>query len=310
MTEELAPVYRSLFDKAGPVLRYRILRDLAHQDDTYIDALMLRQQIEKLPQVRAILSRQQLDGSWGDIDATEEAVLSLCEFGLGDGEAVRKCGEEYLLQRLLHREDFSRERRDRTLRLLVRAGFSAVPEVRQEMLSVLNDWNDFLKRIESGKREGKLDKDAVLPTWDAYDAICFYRWPDKEGGKVVDAVTRLFVWAQENDWPETLLRREHTERRLFVVRNKEEYLIQPERMLYELELSARLGVTDRTAATRWMLEELETHQDADGFFRFDSPPVSSLPWYFPLEEANASNHHTTDWTFRGMLIFGALEFDV
>ncbi|MBU1707870.1 hypothetical protein KKB28_08175, partial [bacterium] len=61
MVEELAPAYRALFDKAGPVLRYRILRDLAHQDDTYIDALLLRQQIGKLPQVHAILSRQQQD---------------------------------------------------------------------------------------------------------------------------------------------------------------------------------------------------------------------------------------------------------
>ena len=305
MTEELAPVYRSLFDKAGLVLRYRILRDLAHQDDSYIDALLLRQQVEKLPQVRAILSRQQRDGSWGGIDTTEEAVLRLCEFGLSDCEAVRKCGEEYLLQQLSKREF-----RDRTLRLLVRAGFSAIPKVRQEMLSVLKDWNDFLRRIELSKHGRKFDKDAVLPTWDAYDAICFYRWPDKEEEKVADAVTRLFVWAQENAWPEKLLRGEHAERRLFMVRNKEEYLIQPERMLYELELSARLGMTARTAATRWMLEELEAHQDADGFFRFDSPQVSSLPWYFPIEEPDTSNHHTTDWTFRGMLIFGALEFDV
>ncbi len=307
MAEELAPAYRALFDKAGPVLRYRILRDLAHQDDTYIDALLLRQQIGKLPQVQAILSLQQQVGSWGNIDDTEDSILRLCEFGLGDGEAIRKCGEEYLLQHLSDKNF-----RDRYLRLLVRTGFSAVPEVHQAMLNVLSDWNDFLKWVESNKRieEFEVDKGIGLPTWDAYDAICFHRWPDKEGEKVVDAVTRLFVWAQENDWPETLLKGEHAERRLFVVRNKEAYLAQPERMLYELELSARLGVTDRIAATRWMLEELEAHQDADGFFRFNSPSVSSLPWYFPIEEPDTSNHHTTDWTFRGMLIFGALEFDV
>ncbi len=41
MTEELAPAYRSLFDKAGPVLRYRILRDLVHQDaDGFFVALV------------------------------------------------------------------------------------------------------------------------------------------------------------------------------------------------------------------------------------------------------------------------------
>ena len=310
MTEELAPAYRALYDKAGSVLQYRILRDLAHQDDTYIDALLLRQHIEKLPQVRVILSRQQRDGSWGNLDATEEAILHLCELGLSDCEAVRKGTQDFLFRRLFHREDFSRGVRDRVLRLLARTGFSAVPEVQREMQSVLSDWNDFLVRVESHKSGGKLDKDAVLPTWDAFEAICFHPWPDAEGEKVADAVIRVFAWAQENDWPENFIPRAYSKQRLFSLRRKEEYLAQPERMLYELELSARFGVTARMAATRWMLEELEAHQDADGFFRFDSPKSSSLSWYFPIEEPDVSNGHTTDWTFRGMLIFGALEFDV
>ena len=37
---------------------------------------------------------------------------------------------------------------------------------------------------------------------------------------------------------------------------------------------------------------------------------SSLPWYFPLEEARAPLGHTVEWTFRGLLIFALLEYDV
>jgi hypothetical protein len=296
MTEELAPAYRALFEKAGPVLRYRILRDVAHQDETYIDTLVLRQEIAKLPQVREMLSRQQSDGSWGDMDSTEEAVLKLCEYGLNDCDAVRKCGEDYLLQRLSNR----------VLHLLVRAGFSAQPEVHQAMLHVLNDWKDFLERTDT---DGGNDSD-VLPTWDVFDAMCYHMWSEEESETVADVVTRLFAWAQDNDKMEMLSKGEDVEQRLFIIHRKEEYLAQPERMLYELELSARLGITGRTAVTRWMLEELEAHQDADGFFRFHSPATSSLPWYFPLDEPDASGDYTTDWTFRGMLIFGALEFDV
>ncbi|MFH1010087.1 MAG: hypothetical protein V1784_02490 [bacterium] len=66
MLEGLAPAYKPLFELAGPVIRYRILRDLAHRDDSFLETMGLRQEVEKQPFVRAILPQRMADGSWGE----------------------------------------------------------------------------------------------------------------------------------------------------------------------------------------------------------------------------------------------------
>lgn len=330
MPEELPPAYEPLFTAAGPALRYRILRDLAHRDDTYIETLLLRQQVEKLPIVRAILTEQRADGSWagalapneGDTTparSSEEAILTLCELGLADHEAVKRCAEMSLLSQLSNESEMCHLRqllRDKLLRLLVRAGFSSRLQVRQAMAELIEEWSGFLGRAQAGElfgeREGILQaaQGVALPTSDAYDAICLHPWQEEDEEKVLGAVTGLFAWTEENSWPGTFLERSSYRNQLFRLLSKEEYLAQPERLLYELELLARLGISRDTAATRWMLEELEVRQDADGFFRLRAPERSSLPWYFPLEQAKPQGGNTLDWTFRGLLIFGLLAYDV
>jgi hypothetical protein len=329
MVRGLPPAFEALFTAAGPVLRYRIMRDLARRDDTYIETLPLRQQVEKLPVVQDILAHQRSDGSWGNLVAsdaggldTEQAVLTLCELGLGNHEAVDRCAAQSLLPRLTGEADPATEpdmRRslyDRLLRLLMRAGFGSRREVRESMTELIAGWSDFLHRAEDEslfvERNGGLvvDRDVRLPTIEAYDAVCSYQWPDEDEEEVRAAVTGLFAWAEERGWPDGFLEKSAHRGGLFRVLSKEEYLAHPERMLYELELSARLGFTREIAATRWMLDELEIRQDADGFFRFDAAERSSLPWYFPLEEARAPLGLTVEWTFRGLLIFALLEYDV
>jgi len=325
----LPPAFEALFAAAGPVLRYRIMRDLARRDDTFIETLPLRQEVEKLPVVQNIVAQQRSDGSWGNLAAsdaggldTEQAVLTLCELGLANHGALERCATQSLLPRLtaerdaITNPDKSRTLCDKLLRLLMRAGFGSKPEVRESMTELIAGWNDFLRRAEDeslfAERNGSLvvDRDVRLPTIEAYDAVCSYQWPDEDEEEIRAAVTGLFAWAEDKGWPDRFSEEAAYKGRLFRILSKEEYLARPERMLYELELSARLGFTREIAATRWMLDELEIRQDADGFFRFAAAERSSLPWYFPLEEARAPLGHTVEWTFRGLLIFALLEYDV
>jgi hypothetical protein len=189
----------------------------------------------------------------------------------------------------------------------VRAGFGGNPQVRQAMSDVIREWKDFLREAMKAvqPREG-----IFLPTGKAYDAICFHEWQSDEEETVAEIVTNLFVWAEEASWPEQLLAKQPYGENVFRLFSKQEYLARPERMLYELELSARLGIAQKTAVTRWMLEELEARQDGDGFFRFDFGGPSSLPWYFPLERDATAADFITDWTFRGSLIFSLVGYDV
>ncbi|MFH1010086.1 MAG: hypothetical protein V1784_02485 [bacterium] len=267
---------------------------------------------------------------------TEETILTLCELGLADHEAVSQYAETNLLPRLSQEgnrrslEDsgsalprgttaaphLRRFVRDRVLRLLVRAGFGQRPRVRQMMSDVIEEWSKFLQRAAKEelfvKRRGMLQprEGVLLPTSEAYDAICFYDWQSHEEETVAETVTNLFAWAEDNRWPEGLLAEEPYRDHLFRLLSKQEYLSRPERMLYELELSARLGITQKPAATCWMLEELEARQDGDGFFWFDVEGPSSLPWYFPLEKGATADDFTAEWTFRGLLIFSFLGYDV
>jgi hypothetical protein len=318
MPEGFAPAYKSVFELAGPVIRYRILRDLAHRDDSFLETLGLRQEVEKLPRARAILS-QGLPDSANEFVAAEENILTLCELGLGDHDAVAQCAENLLpgiSPSTAHEPHLYRLSRDRLLRFLIRAGFGGRPQVRQAILDVIREWGDFLRDagkaglfVEDGgalrPREGVL-----LPTISAYDAICFHQWHPEDKMVVVETVSEFLAWAEGNPWPEHLLAEEPYREQIFRILNKQEYLSRPERMLYELELAGRLGIAGKTTATRWMLEELEARQDGDGFFRFDFEGSSALPWYFPLDGDPASDDYTVEWTFRGLLVFGLLGYDL
>ena len=80
-------------------------------------------------------------------------------------------------------------------------------------------------------------------------------------------------------------------------------------MLHDLELAARLGIVREIPATVWMLEELESHQDADGMFRFDAEAAVETDWYFPLE-ARAAEGYPVEWSYRAALILKLLEYDI
>lgn len=313
MSKGLPPAFEPLFSAVGPVLRYRILRDLARRDDSYLDTLSYRQQVEKLPIVRAILAEQRTDGSWGDMHDTEQSVLHLCELGLADHEAVKRCAETYLLTWLSDENNLchaDKALRDKYLRLLVRAGLSNRPHVQQAMMDVITEWSDFLHRAGDSEILIEPGENIPLPTNDAYDAVCFHQWEEEIGERIIEIVTELFAWAERNNRPGKPVEGDLHRNRLFGLLSKDEYLARPEQMLYELELSARLGITHHTTATRWMLEELEIRQDSDGFFRFKEPESSSITWYFPLDEAKLQSGDILDWTFRGLLIFSLLEYNV
>ncbi len=96
---------------------------------------------------------------------------------------------------------------------------------------------------------------------------------------------------------------------VFRLHDKWQYLAQPPRLLYDLELAASLGVARDLNSTSWMLEELEARQDADGFFRFPDADAIQPSWYFPIEKSDPESFHI-EYTFRAELIFKLLAYDL
>ena len=156
---------------------------------------------------------------------------------------------------------------------------------------------------ETGK-----DVKNLAPTTEGYAAVCRYPWSDDEFPRVCDLVKRLVMYAGDHElrlpeMPPPLAAN------IFHLLDKWQYLAQPPRLFYELELAATLGVARDLNVTSWMLEELEARQDADGFFRFPDAGEIHPTWYFPIEKFTPEEFHI-EFTFRGELIFKLLAYDV
>jgi hypothetical protein len=330
----IPPGLLPLFEGAGPVLRYRLMRDVLRRDDSYIHTAHLALDLPKLPEVQALIAAQEMDGTWGGtlcgwnpklpqtaaeaagpILCTETALLRLCELGCETNEAVRACLEKSLLPTLLNDDliweleslaidDASRRAvrrivRDKVLRLITRATREYDDLLKPIMELVLIEWEQSLHGQELS---------ALPPTADAYAAVCWYPWSEDDFPRVRGHVLHLGNHAETQMGqpayiPEWFL--PHT----YQLCDKWEYLNRPDLFFHELELAARFGVTPDLAVTRWLLSELEMRQDADGFTRFAE--VENVPpsWYFPLESA-APEVVPREWSFRAALIYALVEYDL
>ncbi|MFZ5433725.1 MAG: hypothetical protein ACOZB3_08130 [Calditrichota bacterium] len=322
---DIPPLYRELFDAAGPVVRYRLVRDVLGRDDSFIQTAHLGLELPRLTEVEALLTAQEMDGSWsgllgadvfGEKIATETALLRLCELGLENHEAVQVCIEKALIPTLFHSDviwewektatdDLSRRAarqivRDKALRLIVRATSEMDEVLKPVFETIITEWNHYLE----GGNGGRL----APPTTDAYAALCWYRWSDDDFPRVRGLVKRL-VERAESVMGHPISVPEIFSPHLFQLADKWEYLARPPLFFLELELAARLGVARDLPVTQWMLDELEMRQDADGRFRFSGDDSIEQNWYYPLDRTGSSDP-SVEWTFRAALIYKLLEYDL
>ena len=315
MPADIPPSLRALYAASGPILRYRILRDIVGHDESYIETANMGMDVAKLPHVREILDAQ-ANGMWGDFRTTELAALRLCEYGLESHRVMDSLREQVLLPTLL-RDDLiwefeqagpdaegkhhaRRIIRDKALHLLVRTQRTEDPVARTVLEQLLAEWELFLAASANDARR-------PCPTAEGYAAVCRYPWDDDEFPRVRDLVKRMTGHVEVNspspDFPKPLVPY------LYQLLDKWQYLEQPSRSLYELELTANLGVARDLDFSSWMLEELEARQDADGFFRFPDAGEIQSSWYFPLEK-ESSDELYVEYTFRAELIFKLLAYDL
>lgn len=303
MTDSLPASLRPLFEASGPALKYRIARDLAGRDESFFETLELRRSVELLDEVQDIIAARQSDGVWGgSLEKTEFAMLRLCELGLEKTRVVDETMQKTLLPALGKVREYDQfpphYARDVLLRMIARGASDTNPLVTAMLEAVLIEWEQSLVPQAKG----------ASPTLPGYAALCWHRWNDDELERVSAIVLKVLA-AVETQEP-----RENFALRIW---DKEYYLSHPEQLLYELELSARLGITHSCNATRWMFDEVESRQDADGWVRFDVVPDnvapdgsplfrSDLPWYYPLD---TNQKPELDHTFRAALIFKLLEYD-
>lgn len=312
---DIPPAYRALFDAAGPVVRYRLVRDVLGRDESFHQTARLADSVIRLPEVQQLLAAQLPGGAWNGLPATEYAVLRLCELGLENHDAVKRCLEQSLLPALLDDHalgEFSalvssdderlparRLVRDKALRLIARATRDLDELLKPTLELLLAEW-DFLSSSQSD--------DSVPPTADGWAAVCFFPWSDDDFPRVRKLAERFFERA-ESLMGKPLRVPSWFAPRAFRLGDKWEYLASPPLFFHELELAARLGVARDLSVTRWLLEELEMRQDADGFCRFESTEVIENSWYFPLDR-DAERDPSIEWTFRAALMFKLLEFDL
>ena len=320
MSADLPPSLRALYDACGPILRYRILRDVLGEDESYVRTAHAGLEVLKLPEVQQLLAAQQENGLWTDFRTSEIAALRLCEFGLESQESLERLREQVLLPTLLDNHalwEYSqspldeagkrvarRILRDKALHLLCRIQRREDPVIRTQLEVILVEWEHYLAHSVSNGKTQTLSLPA--PTADSYAAVCRYPWSDDEFLRVHELVTRLVKHAEANVTQTAL---QPLAVLLFRLDDKWQYLAQPPRLLHDLELAATLGVARDLDFAEWMLEELEARQDADGFFRFPDAGEIQSSWYFPLEKTNPDEFYV-ECTFRAELIFKLLAFDI
>ncbi len=321
MGTDIPPSLRELYELSGPILRYRILRDVIGHDESYVETMHMGMEVAKLPDVQQILAAQDAHGLWGDFRTSELAALRLCEFSLELHRAMDNFRELVLLPTLLNNDalwEFGKLEldevgqkharrivRDKTLHLLCRSNRDEDPVARTYLELLLAEWEQY---VAAGADPASIEAARLpIPTTDGYAAVCRYPWNDDDFPRVRDAVTRIVTYGVEHAPPEHFP--QPLAPFLFRLADKWQYLEQPPRLLYELELAAQLGAARDLDYSAWMLEELEARQDADGFFRFPDAGDILASWHFPLEKTNPDEFYI-EYSFRAELIFKLLAYDV
>jgi len=321
LSSDTIPTFvRDLYERAGPIIRYRIQRDVLGRDLSHIAVAHMAKDVAALPPAQELLSAQQSNALWGNFVQTFETFQRLCEFGLEEHDAVTRCRDEALFPTLLREDalweleglaqnDAERHAarqavRDMTLHLLCRSRRETDLLLKSQLERVLAEWGYYLSTGPHHAWNG-----AALPTIYAWAAVACYPWSDEEFERVRDVTLKLDAFIEKKQpappeaTPEVLA--------AIALRDvdKEIYLTQPWQLFYSLETAARLGVVRDLPWATWMLNEMEAHQDSDGFFRFDFAPLEKPLYFFPIEETDPARYEI-EYTFRAHHIYKLLAYDL
>ena len=319
-SESIPAFLRDLHERAGPVLRYRIQRDVLGRDLSHIAVVQMAKDVAALPRAQELLLAQQANGAWGNFVQTSETFQRLCELGLEEHDAITRCRDEVLFPTLLRvdalweletRTQTEAEHRaarqalrDMTLHLLCRSRREEDMLVKSHLERVLAEWGYYVSSGPHREWSG-----AALPTIYAWPAVACYPWPDEDFERVRDLALKLDVFIEKKQpappegTPEVLA--------AIALRDvdKEVYLSQPWQLFHSLEMAARLGMVHDLPWAGWMLNEMEAHEDSDGFFRFDSAPPEEPLYFFPIEETDPARYEI-EYTFHAHHIYKLLAYDL
>ncbi len=298
MIPDLPPSFRQLFKESGPILRYRILRDVLGRDQSWIETLSAQGAVLKHPRVVQFASEQLPNGSFGDrLSQTAATTLWLCEAGAASHGAVQRVIDFVVLPTLAQEgatwELPANQRslvRDVCLHILARATRGQHPLLEAYLEVVKLEWEHWFT-----------NKKSAAPTVPAYAAMVWWQPPANKLLEKRALLTKLLNEIEAQ--PEVLL----PENTRLIIPDKEQYLSQPVRMLFDLEYGARAGIVGGVAHLRWLYDEIEVQQDADGMWHFEIEEVPAhLSWYYPLEE----NALDRELTVRALIIYKLLNYDV
>ncbi len=298
MIPDLPPSFQQLYKESGPLLRFRILRDVLGRDESWIETISAQAAVLKHPRIVQLASEQLPNGSFGDrLSQTAAAVLWMCEAGAEAHGAVKRA-LDFVVLPTLAQEDVTWELsanqrtlvRDVCLHILSRATRGTHPLLEAYLEVVKLEWQHWFT-----------NKKSPAPTVPAHNAMVWWQPPAHELLNKRALVTKLLNEVEAQ--PEVLL----PENTRLIVPDKGKYLAEPVRMLFDLEHGARAGVVGDVPHLQWLYEELEVQQDADGMWHFDIEEIPAhLAWYYPLEE----NAQDRELTIRALMIYKLLNYDV
>ena len=288
-TDDIPPYLQALFESAGPIVQFRILRNILDQDESWIRTANRDIELNKHPKIAELMQARSSNGTWNGLligsnpeefkQSTAYSILRLCEWGREKHPIIPQTIEKVLLPSLT-RDDFLWEFaaiadtddekklarhlvRDTILFLICRSLKTANALIRAQLEIILTEWEAFAN-----------SEVISSPTLSGYAAICWYPWTDDEFPRVRQAAVKLFEKLEEKIGENLELPVWFESHRLKLF-HKEIYLHFPSLLLYNLELTARLGITSSLPFASWLLEELQIRQDADGLFRFEHNEHSS-----------------------------------
>ncbi|MCB9357561.1 MAG: hypothetical protein H6505_03220 [Calditrichaeota bacterium] len=298
MIPELPPSFQQLYKDSGPILRYRMLRDVLDRDESWIETAQAKDAVYKHERVVELSALQLENGSFGNtLGSTAAVVLWLCEAGAEEHPAVKRVLELVVLPTLAQETvtwELPAEMRplvrDVCLHILARAtrGTHALLESYLELVKL--EW----QRWQSDRR-------ATPPTVPAYSAMVWWQPPAEQILSKRELLTKLLRDLEEQ--PDVPL----PEPSRLMIPDKQIYLAEPVRMLHDLELGARAGIVGEVEHLRWLYDELEVQQDADGMWHFSIEETpAAYSWYYPLEEGKQD----IELTVRALMIYKLLNYDV
>jgi hypothetical protein len=318
--ESLPAFVRDLYDAAGPIIRYRIQRDVLGRDLSHIAVAHMAKDVAALTYVKEFLNEQQSNGLWGTFLRTFEIFQRLCEVGLEAHDALTLCRDEILFPTLLrddvlwefegiaHNEDEQRAARqvvrDMTLHMLCRSRREPDLLIKSYLERIMAEWGFYMSTGPHREWSGE-----PLPTIYAWPAVACYPWADDELERVSTVLKKLDAFIEQKqpappeNAPELLAAVSLRDA------DKETYLSQPWQLFYSLEMAARLGVVRDLPWAEWMLSEMEAREDSDGFFRFDSAPPVEPMYFFPIEETDPARFEI-EYSFHAHYIYKLLEYDL